>query len=161
MVKYGWANRMGELLIICVPHFSCSEYHGFLDSYIFPHVCSLTDVIPHMGAEPPTPVHDSRVGAEWAGRRGLAATCIMWGLHRGCCPLTTLQVSVHWVSSKIKAHANMPAGSELLLLLSVHFTAVDFWFSGVFGLSWTEQGSEGSIKSSGGENKILKYLFST
>lgn len=162
MVKYRRVDRASELLIIYVPHFSCSEYHRFLTSEIFlcPHTL-VTWAISVTRAETTVPMAVWVSYGQGREKLQLLVSCEVRAIVMGtAAPLPPSNFSISRINSRIKespckSACRARAGSYSALILLQLF----FWFSSVSGSSWTEQGSEGSIKSS--VKKIVKYLFST
>lgn len=163
MVKYRWADRTGELLIICVSHFSHSEYRRFLISGIF--LCAhtlLMWVISLTGARTTEPMAGKVLYGQGREKLQLPASREVGATLTGApVPLPPCSFSVGCVSSRIKeslckSACRVRAGSYSALVLLQLF----FWFSGVFGSSWIEQGSEGSIKSSVEKNNLkVSFLY--
>lgn len=117
-----------------------------------------------MGGDLPVLVHGS-AGTEWAWE-----VRFFWNLHHVRCEQSLLgpgaslplcNTSIHCISPRIKESTckytwRIRAGDYSVFVLLQLF----FWFSGVFGSSWTEQDLEGSIKYFGKKYKKTKNIFS-
>lgn len=143
---------------MCHTSLAVNTMSSWFHKYFCVSITLLMWVTPLAGAEEsPALIHGS-TGAVWAGKKRICCRLhpIRWEQYlRGAAASSALpNVSIYSISSRVRGSTCKCAcrtradSCSVCNLLQLFFLILD-----VFGSSWSEQGSEGSIKSSKGKKE--------